>query len=262
MDAPLYDREPPHFTALRALKLPVGPDVSVNWDDGSGLTLKSAPGQTAFVSNTQLYDLLTPEEQLLAEHSWVEYAPFPYMWMERCKGRTTGLGIESEDLEHSMDEMPEFDAKKIKTYPMVWKTPTGAKALQVHTICVRKMFLRASADAEVKEVTDLREIRKLLYGWQERIVRPEYVLMAPVEEGDVQMWDNWVSSSICWFVSVGGLRLMREQSVFHTAVDYPDHYGSRSKSHTNLSSLFATSIKKENANAISSYAPSQRGSIR
>jgi hypothetical protein len=29
--------------------------------------------------------------------------------------------------------------------------------------------------------------------------------------------------------TMGGLRLMRSKSVFHTAVDYPNNYGSRSK---------------------------------
>jgi alpha-ketoglutarate-dependent taurine dioxygenase len=76
---------------------------------------------------------------------------------------------------------------------MVWMSPTGEKSLQVHGKCVRKMFLKATPDSEVEVIEDLPEIRKLLHSWQERIIRPEYVLMAPVEEGDVQMWDNWVS---------------------------------------------------------------------
>lgn len=112
-----------------------------------------------------------------------------------------------------MEEMPEWDPKKIKTvsylhyaivhfpslanprfeYPMVWMTPDGRKALQVHGIAVRKMFLRRTPDSKVEEVDDVVRIRKLLHSWQERIIRPEHVLSAPVEEGDVQLWDNWVS---------------------------------------------------------------------
>jgi hypothetical protein len=76
---------------------------------------------------------------------------------------------------------------------MVWVNPLGQKALQVHGIAVRKMFLKATPTSEVKVVDDVVEIRKLLHNWQERVIKPEYVLMAPVEEGDVQMWDNWVS---------------------------------------------------------------------
>jgi len=76
---------------------------------------------------------------------------------------------------------------------MVWTRPTGKKALQVHGIVVRKMCFKATPTSEVKVVDDVVEIRKLLHSWQERIIRPEYVFMAPVEEGDVGMWGNWVS---------------------------------------------------------------------
>jgi len=151
---------------------------------------------------------------MLADNSWVEYAPFPYMWIENCKGRPNGLGLETEGLEHKMDEMPEWEESKIKTYPMVWINPLGQKALQVHGIAVRKMFLKATPSSDVQVVVDLVEIRKLLHSWQERIIRPEYVLLAPVEEGVVQMWDNW--------------------SIFHTAVDYPDQYGPRTMHQANL----------------------------
>jgi xanthine dioxygenase len=115
MDAPLYEREPPHFTALRAIKLPTGPDLTVNWDDGSGLSMKVKPGQTAFFSNVQLYELLSEEEKIVAENSWVEYAPFPYMWIENCKGNSNGLGLVTQGMEHRMDEMPEFKPEFIKT---------------------------------------------------------------------------------------------------------------------------------------------------
>jgi alpha-ketoglutarate-dependent taurine dioxygenase len=79
---------------------------------------------------------------------------------------------------------------------MVWMTPTGQKALQVHGIAVRKMFLKATPTSEVRVVDDVVKIRELLHDWQERIIRPEYVFMGPAEEGDVQMWDNWVRISI------------------------------------------------------------------
>jgi xanthine dioxygenase len=115
MDAPLYEREPPHFTALRAVILPVGPDLTVNWDDGSGLSMKAKPGQTAFFSNVQLYELLSEEEKIMAENSSVEYAPFPYMWLENCKGNSNGLGLVTQGKEHTMDEMPEWKPEFIKT---------------------------------------------------------------------------------------------------------------------------------------------------
>jgi hypothetical protein len=42
---------------------PVGPDLTVNRDDGSGLGVKAKPGQTAFFSKVQLYELLSEEEK-------------------------------------------------------------------------------------------------------------------------------------------------------------------------------------------------------
>src|SRR6266536_2877344 len=79
-------------------------------------------------------------------------------------------------------------------YPMVWMTPTGQKALQVHGIAVRKMFLKTTPMSEVQEIDDMAKIRELHHGWQEKIIRPGYVFMAPTEEGDVSLWDNWVCS--------------------------------------------------------------------
>ncbi|KAI9742918.1 MAG: hypothetical protein M1818_003647 [Claussenomyces sp. TS43310] len=209
MDAPLYERDPPHFTTLRAIKLPVGPDLTVNWDDGSGLSMKAKPGQTAFYSDTQLYEMLNEEEKMLADNSWVEYAPHPYKWVENCKGNTNGLGILTQCKEHTLEELPEYDEALVKTYPFVWKTPLGEKSLQVHGLGVRKLFLKRSPSSEVEVIEDLVKIREVLSNLQYRILRPEYIFLPPVEEGDVQMWDNW--------------------AVFHSAIDYPLKYGIRSE---------------------------------
>lgn len=214
MDAPLYEREPPHFTTLRAIKVPQGPDVTVNWDDGSGLSMKSKPGNTAFFSNVQLYDMLSEEEKVCAENSWVEYAPYPYLWIENAKGCNNGLGLETQGREHTMDEMPEWNSDFVKTYPCVWKTGSGEKALQVHGIVVRKLFLKQTPGADVEVIEDLGRIRGILSGWQKRILRPEHIFIPEVEEGDVQMWDNW--------------------ACFHSGIDYPDEYGSRTMHQANL----------------------------
>lgn len=124
MDAPLYEREPPHFTALRAVKLPVlpaplpaeaGPELRVHWDDGSGLSMAARPGRTAFFSSVQLYGLLGAAERAAAESSWVEYAPFPYLWIEECHGNSTGLGLVTQGREHAMQDMPEWKPEFIKT---------------------------------------------------------------------------------------------------------------------------------------------------
>ena len=50
----------------------------IHWDDGSELDMKSQPVLVAFLSNVQMYDLMTEEEKQVADHSWVEYAPHSY----------------------------------------------------------------------------------------------------------------------------------------------------------------------------------------
>lgn len=77
MDAPLYARDPAWFTTLRCIKRPTEPQVNIRWDDGSGLSMKAEPGLTAFISNVQMYELMTEDEKRMADYSWVEYAPHP-----------------------------------------------------------------------------------------------------------------------------------------------------------------------------------------
>jgi xanthine dioxygenase len=55
------------------------------------------------------------------------------------------------------------------------------------------MFLKSSPASSVKVIEDVAKIREILARWQRRILRPEYIFIAPVEEGDIGMWDNWVS---------------------------------------------------------------------
>jgi len=214
IDAPLYEREPPHFTTLRCIKLPQDGPLTVHWDDGSNLSMKIKTGATAFVSTAQLYEMLSPEEKECAENSWVEYAPYPYMWLENAKSNNNGLGLVTQGKEHSLSELPSYNLDFVKSYPCVWTRPNGEKALQVHGIAVRKLFLKKTKDSPVEEIDDLKRIREIFAGWQQRIIRPEYIYVPDVEEGDVQMWDNW--------------------SVFHTGVDYPESYGTRTMHQANL----------------------------
>lgn len=161
--------------------------------------------------------------------------------IENCKGKSNGLGLENQGKEHTIEELGEYDetlvkkvgftslhraaAKAPKTfadlrrtvqYPLVWVNPvTGEKAFQVHTICVRKLFLRSSPTEEPKVIEDLVEIRNFLADIQHRILKPQFILMAPVDEGDVAIWDNF--------------------GVFHSAVDYPvNKYGPRSMHQANI----------------------------
>jgi hypothetical protein len=114
IDAPLYGKDPAWFTTLRCVTLPNGHNLTVQWADGSGQTMQSPPGLTAYFSTSQLYLMLSPEEQALVDHSWVEYAPYPYKWIEKCKGNTTGLGL-AEGGEHlTEEELGEYDTTAVK----------------------------------------------------------------------------------------------------------------------------------------------------
>ncbi|KAB8233026.1 TauD/TfdA dioxygenase family protein [Aspergillus alliaceus] len=207
-DAPLYGDEPTWFTCLWIAKQPSGPDLTVEWADGSGLTMETPPGLTAFFSSVQLYDMLSQDEKELVDHSWVEYAPHPFKWIHECKSRNTGLGI-ADGGHLTEEELGEYDPAAVKKYPMVWVNPrTGDKAFQVHGICVRRLYLRSSTNEQPRVVEDITEIHDFILGIQHRILKPEYILLAPAEEGDMVIWDNY--------------------SLFHTAIDYPEKYGPRS----------------------------------
>ncbi|KAK5108471.1 hypothetical protein LTR62_008289 [Meristemomyces frigidus] len=216
IDAPLYDREPAWFTTLRCIKQPQGPDVTIEWDDGTGYSMQSRPGLTAFYSNSQLYSMMSPEEQQMADYSWCEYWPHPYMAIEHCKGNANGLGLVNQGKEHTVEELGDFDESKVKRYPLVWMNPvTGEKAFMVHGIAVRKLFLRSGPDEQPRVLEDLTEIREWIADIQLRILKPQYICMAPVEEGDIAMWDNY--------------------GVFHSAVDYPlQGHGPRTMHQANI----------------------------
>ncbi|KAJ5698133.1 hypothetical protein N7462_000138 [Penicillium macrosclerotiorum] len=216
IDAPLYGKDPAWFTTLRCLKLPRGPNLTVQWADGSGQSIESAPGQTAFFSTSQLYSMLTTAEQEMVDHSWVEYAPYPYKWIERCKGNSTGLGLAEGGERLTIEELGDFDRAAVKKYPMVWVNPlTGEKAFQVHGICARKLYIRRSREEDPQVMENVSEIRQFILGIQNRILKPEYILLAPVEEGDMVIWDNY--------------------GVFHSAIDYPIEMGPRTMHQANIS---------------------------
>ncbi|OTB01567.1 hypothetical protein M426DRAFT_323329 [Hypoxylon sp. CI-4A] len=217
MDAPLYGRDPAWFTTLRCIKRPTEPEVNIRWDDGSGCSMKAEPGLTAFISNVQMYEMMTDEERKMADHSWVEYAPHPYMWIGDCKGNANGLGLVSQGKEKKLEDLGDFDTKDVKTYPMVWVNPvTGEKAFHVHGICARKLFIRSSPTEEPRVTDDVVEIRSLLRTIQERVLKPEYVFIPTLDEGDIVMWANY--------------------QMFHTAIDYPASYGPRTMHQANIGS--------------------------
>lgn len=194
LDGILYDSYPSRVTALRCIQAPKGPDLTIRWDDGSCLTMPTKPGRTAFVSGIQLYDLLSREDQMLADHSRWEAAPHPFVWRGTRKQRTTGMGLEKGGEVVPLDKLPAWTPDKVQCYPMVWVNErTGEKALQIMPTCVRKLHLRSSFDEEERVEEDLEKIRLLLNRWMDKIIQPEYIYFPPNEEGDVAIWNNYVS---------------------------------------------------------------------
>lgn len=119
IDAALYDLNPPKVTTLYGLKVPKGEPQVCRYDDESGDELPVPLGTTAFVSGRTMFDILPKELQSLAVRSRVKYAPHPYVWMAPARAMSTGLGIESEGLELSLDELPAWEETKVKVYPVV-----------------------------------------------------------------------------------------------------------------------------------------------
>ena len=119
IDAALYDLSPPKVTTLYAVKVPGGEHQIVRYDDGTSDELEVPLGTTAFVSGATTFDILPPELKSLAVRSKVKYAPHPYVWMSPSKALATGLGIVSDGLEMDLNELPEWEESKVKTYPVV-----------------------------------------------------------------------------------------------------------------------------------------------
>ena len=186
-------------TALRCIKLPKGPEQTIRWDDGTGTEMKTKPGTTAFYSCQMLYESLTPEQKAIADNSRVQYAPHPYQWISQAKQDSLGITIpQKQGKELPMDEMPPVDEAKVKTYPMVWKNEVNGKpAFMVHNFIVQKIFVKTAPDSEERVIDDVDEVRAFLFPFSRKMLEPETILLAPYEEGDIALWNNRVSLSLC-----------------------------------------------------------------
>jgi len=207
MDAALYDLAPPKVTALYGLKVPKGPIQTVRYDDGTGDELAVTLGTTAFVSGKTTFEILPKELKSVAIRARARYAPHPFQWMRNARAFPTGLGLETEALETPLQELPEWDEQKVKTYPFVspyhrhqfhffeskhpqlWKNVvTGLLYLQVHPCATREIEIDPLPAGKAEEgalypkgahLTDLEEIRDLLYKMQRPGIAPNVCLESP-----------------------------------------------------------------------------------
>lgn len=91
----------------------------MRYDDGSGDELEVPLAATTFISGKTMFDILPPELKSIAVRARVKYAPHTFTWMATAKAMSTGIGMETEGKERSLNELPPWEEEKIKTYPFV-----------------------------------------------------------------------------------------------------------------------------------------------
>ncbi|KAK8849388.1 hypothetical protein IAR55_004720 [Kwoniella newhampshirensis] len=200
IDAALYALSPPKVTTLYAVKVPQGEPQTCRYDDGTGDELKVPLGGTVFVSGKNMFDILPEQYKSLAVRTKVRYAPHPYVWMSKAHALPTGLGIENEGLEMDLEDLPEWDESKIKVFPVCWKNPvTGSLHLQVHPCGAHQLLIDPLPPTSSREnalypdgatVTDLAQVRDILYKLQRPGISPELCYAQDWEEGDLVLFHN------------------------------------------------------------------------
>ncbi|KAF9235131.1 taurine catabolism dioxygenase [Melanogaster broomeanus] len=200
IDAALYDYNPPRVTTLYGITVPNGDNQTVRYDDGTGDELPVPLGTTAFVSGKTMFEILPPELKSLAVRTSVRYAPHPYVWMAPARAMPTGLGIENEGLELPMEDLPEWEESKIKTFPVLWKNPvTGDLHFQVHPCGAQELLVAALPEGAKREgalypdgahIKDTGEVRALLYKMQRPAIAPPLVYPHDWQEKDLVLFHN------------------------------------------------------------------------
>ncbi|KAL7006767.1 hypothetical protein EMMF5_003653 [Cystobasidiomycetes sp. EMM_F5] len=204
IDSALYDqsKQTPVATTLYALSVPAGRRQTIVYDDGTGDKLDVPLGTTAFVSGTNMFDILSPEYKSLAVRSKVQYMPHPYVAISDARAMSTGLGIESEGRETPKEKLPAWTESQIQTLPMTWKNPvTGLLHFQVHPCGVEKIIvdpLPADYQGDRSKalypdgttISDLKEARELLYKLQRPAIAPKYVYAHDWKQGDLCLFHN------------------------------------------------------------------------
>ncbi|KAH9009527.1 hypothetical protein EDB84DRAFT_1546542 [Lactarius hengduanensis] len=154
MDAALYDLLPPKVTTLYALRVPEGPQQVCRYDDGTGDELPIPLGATAFAS-----------------------------------GRTiTGLALESEGKEVPLDQLPPWTEDKIQVLPAVLH-PCAAQELFVDPL-PEGVSREGALYPDGAHLTDLKEIRDLLYRMQRPAIAPTLVYPHDWKEKDLVIFHN------------------------------------------------------------------------
>ncbi|KAE9395554.1 Clavaminate synthase-like protein [Gymnopus androsaceus JB14] len=194
IDAALYDLSPPKVTTLYGIQVPKGNRQTCRYDDGTGDELDVPLGTTAFVSGKTMFDILPKDLKSVAVRSKVRYAPHPYVWMAPAHALSTGLGNRERGIGVAASE------ERRKVLPVVWKNPvTGNLHFQVHPCGAAELIvdpLPAGASREGAlypdgaHLTDLKEVRGLLYKMQRPAIAPSLVYPHDWREKDLVLFHN------------------------------------------------------------------------
>ncbi|EGW33511.1 uncharacterized protein SPAPADRAFT_60857 [Spathaspora passalidarum NRRL Y-27907] len=189
IDSALYDLSPPMVTTLLGIKVPPTTQYqTISYDDGTGDELKLTQGATCFVSGAQAFKNLSDEDQEFALNTTVEYAPHPYIFISPARATSDGLTMVSEGKEMNFEELPEWEASKVKKLPMVWTNPvTKEHHLQVHGCCLYKLHTKVGETIETLALEDAREkVHKLM----RPNISPNQILAHGWKQGDLVIFYN------------------------------------------------------------------------
>lgn len=148
-----------------------------------------------------MFNRLSAAEKSLAVRSTIVYAPHPYVWMNKCASNSVGLGLESEGKELQENELPSWSEEKLKKYPMLWKNlSTGELHLQIHPSAIKEIIVaplpnlqNAKPDSfypNGTHLTDLEEVRQLVYNLQRPSVSPQNVYAHDWKPNDLCLFHN------------------------------------------------------------------------
>ncbi|KAI0066685.1 Clavaminate synthase-like protein [Artomyces pyxidatus] len=221
IDAALYALEPPQVTTLYGISVPQGPKQVVRYEDGTGDELPVSLGTTAFISGRTMFEILPSELKSVAVRARVRYAPHAYEWMSTAGAMTTGLGLETEGKEKPLSELADWKEEDVKVYPVLWKNPvTGALHFEVHPAGVQELFIAPLPAGAKREgalypdgahLTDLKELRDLLYKMQRPGIAPSLVYPHDWREKDLVLFHNrGVMHSIVGVFGPGQVRVFHQ----------------------------------------------------
>ncbi|KAJ7892065.1 WD40-repeat-containing domain protein [Mycena olivaceomarginata] len=171
IDTALYNLSPPRVMTLYALRVPRGLPQVCRYDDGTGDALSVLLSTTAFVVGKTVWALLPPELKSVAV-------------------RARAMLVECEGLAVELGALPLWEEAQRKTSPVLWKNPvTGELAFQVHPCGAVELLIDSLPEGAAREaalysdgahLTDLKEVRDLLYTMQRPAIAPHVSSLLPL----------------------------------------------------------------------------------